>query len=329
MSDTRDKIVQNVKIFLKGIPWQKILTFSFFVLLATIFWVIQVYRQQFETKHVIPITYTNIPDSIILDNELPSSIETRIKDDGATLFKYFLLKQNDSLVIDVRSLIRNNPQSKIIQGSAFKDLVRSKLYSSTELLNYDPSSISYSYALLAEKKLPVIYDGYIKLTDDYIIDGDLQVIPDSILLYGNKNTLDSLRYAHTTADTIIGIFSDTTITVSLKDLKNVRFSPSKIKLHAPVDQLTIKTVEVPITCIDLPSNLVIKFFPSTVKIEFQIGMKRYGDINPSDFSVIVSYNDIKQNMDVSSIQIRVIESPDYIRSMKLSPSEVEYVIEQQ
>lgn len=329
MSDTRDKIVQNVKIFLKGIPWQKILTFSFFVLLATIFWVIQVYRQQFETKHVIPITYTNIPDSIILDNELPSSIETRIKDDGATLFKYFLLKQNDSLVIDVRSLIRNNPQSKIIQGSAFKDLVRSKLYSSTELLNYDPSSISYSYALLAEKKLPVIYDGYIKLTDDYIIDGDLQVIPDSILLYGNKNTLDSLRYAHTTADTITGIFSDTTITVSLKDLKNVRFSPSKIKLHAPVDQLTIKTVEVPITCIDLPSNLVIKFFPSTVKIEFQIGMKRYGDINPSDFSVIVSYNDIKQNMDDSSIQIRVIESPDYIRSMKLSPSEVEYVIEQQ
>lgn len=329
MSDTRDKILQNVKIFLKEIPWQKILTFSFFILLATIFWIIQVYRQQFETKHVIPIAYTNIPDSIVLDNELPSLIETRIKDDGATIFKYFFLKQNDSLVIDVRSLIRDNPQSKIIQGSAFKDLVKSKLYSSSELLNYDPSSISYSYALLAEKKLPVIYDGYVDLPANYNIDGDLQIIPDSVLLYGNKNMLDTLRYVHTTTDTITGIFSDTTISVKLIELKNVKYSPSAVKLYAPVDQFINKTVEVPITCIDLPSNLVIKFFPSTVKIDFQIGMKRYQDINPNDFSVIVSYNDIKQSLNDSSIQIRIIESPDYIRSMRLSPSEVEYVIEQQ
>lgn len=328
MSDTRDKILKNVKIFLKGIPWQKILTFSFFVLLATIFWVIQVYRQQFETKYVIPIAYTNIPDSIVLDNELPSHIETRIKDDGATLFKYFLLKRNDSLIVDVRSLIKNNPQSTIIQGSAFKDLVRSKLYSSTELLNYDPSSISYSYALLAEKRLPVIYDGYIDLPTGYIIDGDLQLIPDSITLYGNKSTLDTLRYVHTVADTLTGITSDTTISIKLTELKNVRYSPSIVKLYAPVDDFMPKTVEVPITCIDLPSNLVIKFFPSTVKIDFQIGSKRYKDISLNDFSVIVDYNDIKQNTEDSSIQIRILESPDYIRSMTLSPSEVEYVVEE-
>lgn len=303
------------------------MTFSFFVVLASIFWIIQIYRQKFEATLVIPVKYYNVPDSIIFDNDLPLKIEARIKDDGSSLFKYYFLKRHDSLEINIRELIKES-DSHVIQGNSFEQMIRGKLFVTSELISYSPARISYSYAVLAQRKVPVIYDGYIDLPSGYIIDGDLVVRPDSVTIYGSKAALDTIRYVPTVSDTIMGIMSDTTLSVKLKLIKGLKYSPPKVKLSAPVDQFTSKVVEVPITCINLPENLKIKFFPSTVKIEFLVGLKRYKDINENNFAVAVDYNDIV-NSSESTIQVRIVESSDYVRSMTLTPSEAEFVVEQE
>lgn len=327
MSNTEDKIWSKIKIFFQHIPWKKILTFSFFVILASIFWIIQVYRQKFETTLVIPIKYTNIPDSIIFENELPTEVNARIKDDGASLFKYYLLKRNDSLEINVRNLIKESNNS-VIQGTSFGQMIRGKLYMTSELISYSPARISYSYAILEQHKCPVIYDGYIDLPSGYIVDGDITVSPDSVMLYGSKSSLDTIAFVHTVADTIDQIISDTIINVRLKQIKGIRYNPAKVQISVPVDQFTTKTVDVPVTCINLPQNLKIKFFPSTVKISFSVGLKRFKDIDSSLFSVIVDYNEIA-NQKEPTVQVRIVDSPPYIRSMTPSPSEVEFVVEQE
>ena len=325
MGNTEDKILQEVRSFFKKIKWKKILTFSFFVLLATIFWLMQIWRQKFDAEFVIPVKYINVPDSIIFENELPNDIYVLIKDDGAALIKYFFTKKNDSLVVDVREIVKDT-QEKVIQGRNFEQLIRSKLFFTSELISYSPTRVSYSYSVLKQKKLPVIYDGYVSLAPGYLIDGDLTLSPDSVVLYGSKAALDTIKYAHTMSDTLTKVTSHRKISIAIRPVKGVKFVPNTVELSIPVDEFIEKELEVPVVCVNLPENLIIKFFPSSVKIPILVGKKRYNSITSENFEVMVDYDDIK-DFNESSIPVRITKSPDYIQTKIPVPSEVEFILE--
>ncbi|NDV78511.1 YbbR-like domain-containing protein [Dysgonomonas sp. 511] len=325
MSDTKDIIIQKVRSSFRNISWKKTLTFLFFLLLSSIFWLMQVYREKFESTINIPIKYVNVPDSIIFDNELVDKITVRIKDDGVTMFRYYFTKRNDSLVIDIRKLIHEQ-EDPVILSKSMEQLIRNQLFSSSELISYSPSRLAYDYVILREKRLPVIYDGYISLATGYIIDGDLTVNPDSVTVYGSRTALDTIRYVHTVDDTIKEVTSSTKIEVPIKPIKGVKFVPDMVNISVPVDQFNTKEIEVPITIVNLPDNLNIRFFPSSVTIPIIVGLSRYNDITANNFEVKVDYNDIK-SLTEPLIPVRITESPDYIEAKVPVPAEVEFVLE--
>lgn len=299
----------------------------FFIILSAIFWMMQIYRQKFEATQVIPIKYVNVPDSIIFVNELPKQISTRIKDDGILLFRYYFTKQHDSLEINVRDIV-NESSTNIIQGGVLEQLIKSKLFVSSELLTYSPSYISCQYVTLNETRLPVIYDGYINLDHGYIIDGDLKIDPEYVKAYGSKESLDTLKYVHTMADTLTDIKDDKIIPIKIKPVKGVKFVPNIVYLTIPVDIYNQKEISLPVECVNLPSNISIRFFPSTVKVVMYVGQKRYNDITADDFEVVVDYNDLKDSKD-SAIPVRIVKSPDFVRTQQPVPSEVEFIMEQE
>ena len=326
MSNTKKIIKQEVSSFLKEIHWKKVLTFLFFVMLASIFWIMQIYRQKFEATQIIPINYVNIPDRILLVNDMPTHIKARYKDDGITLFKYFFTKDKDSLVINVKKIINNNPQPYIIQSGVLEQMIRSKLFATSDLLSYYPSYISFQYAPLNKKQLAVIYDGYINLNPGYMKDGELKITPDFVKAYGRKEALDTLLYAHTYADTITNLTGDKTISVKIKPINGIKFVPNTVQISIPVDEYTEKEVEVPVKCINLPANMTARFFPPKVKIPMYVGLKRYKDISSANFQVVVDYNEIKEKTE-STIALRILSSPDFVKTKSPVPSEVEFIIE--
>jgi hypothetical protein len=325
-NNNKDTLTQKVRTFFKTISWKKILTFMFFVLLSSVFWMMQVYRQKYEATITIPVKYVNVPDSIVFEDELPATVYARIKDDGATLLRYYLIRRNDSLIVDVRDII-NNSQEKEIQGQNLEQLIRTKLFASTELISYSPSRMSYIYSLSHSKILSVIYNGSVTLDAGYMLDGDLTTTPDSVMVYGSRAMLDTLYYAYTVSDTLTHVKSRKSIKIKINPIPGVKFVPDEVELNISVDEFTLKKVEVPVECVNLPNNLNIKFFPSSVTVPFYVGLKRFDNITSDNFRITIDYDDIKDLKDVS-IPVQITESPDYIRTQIPIPAEVEYVLEQ-
>jgi hypothetical protein len=308
------------------LPRKTILTFSFFTLLSAVFWFMQVYRQKFQTVRHIPVKYIEVPDSIVFENKLPQTIDVTVEDAGHALFRYFFTKDNDSLEINVSEIIRQ-ANSKVLQGSMYEQIIKDCLLSSSTVINYDPNRISFIYSALQQKKIPVILDAQIFLAQGYLLSGDIYVIPDSVTAYSGKDILGSLNYAYTVSDTVSNVKSQEPLTFELKPINNVKFTPSKVEVVVPVDKYTQKEITIPITCIGLPSDLNVKFFPSTVRISFITGLSQYNNISADDFSVELDYNDLK-NPNETVIPLRITSSPEYVHNLSLSPSEVEYIFEQ-
>ena len=324
MSNATNKIWQEVRFFLRKISWKKILTFSFFVLIAAFLWFMQIYNQYFETSINIPIKYVSVPDSIIFQDSLPSQINLRIKDNGFSMFKYYFRKR-DTLRLDVSAII-NSSSSKVLQGSTFDMYVRKALPVSTQILNYDPVRISFNYAILEYKKVPLIFDGQINLSPGYFLNSDIRIIPDSVIAYAAKPDLDKLMFAYTVNDTISGLNSDKRIPFKLASVKGIRFVPDIVNIDVPVEAYTQKNVEVPVECLNLPENLNVKFFPSRVKLSFFVGVSEVDSIKIKDFSVAIDYDGIKDSKQVS-VPVRITSSPSYVRNLTISPPNVEFIFE--
>ena len=324
MSSAKEQIWKGVRIFFKRISWKKILTFSFFTLIATILWFMQIYNKNFETTINIPIKYISIPDSIIFQDTLPSNITMRIKDDGFAMFRYYF-KKRDTLRIDVQSIIKNG-NSKVLQGSSFDLFIRKSLPISTQVLAYDPIRISFVYAALESKKIPVIFDGQLNLSPGYFLNNDLKITPDSITAYGSQADLNKIMFAYTSNDTVSGLSANKRLKYSLANKERIKFSPAYIYVDVPIEAYTQKTVEVPVECLNLPEKLTIKFFPSKVKLTFFVGVSEVDSIREKDFSVAIDYNGLQESKQ-ASVPVRITSSPGFVRPLPITPPNVQYIFE--
>lgn len=320
-------LLRKVRITLARMPWRRILAFCFCLLLSAIFWFIQVYRQNFTETFSIPVSYINVPDSIVFDYDLPPIIEVSIRDNGYNLFKHYFTKRHDTITIDVSDIVKYLP-TKILQGVSLYQVIKDNLLSSSELLDYSPNSISFYYTPLLERKVPVIFDGQIFLAPDYLLNGDITVTPDSVTVYGSKEALNSMKYAYTVNDTISDFKSQENLTYALKSVNKLKFVPSEVQVTVPVDKYTQKDIMVPITCGNVPQGMNVRFFPSSVKVSFLVGISKYEKIGVEDFAIEFDYSELK-SMKESFVSLRILSSPDYVQNLKMSPSEAEFIFEKE
>lgn len=322
-----DKIIKEVRIFLEKISWKKILTFSFFVFIAAILWFMQIYNKVYETNIVIPIKYTSIPDSIIFNDSLPKEFRIRVKDFGFAMFKYHFNK-DDTLYMDVSPIMKSGgPVSgKILQGEALQAYIINYLPQSAQLLRYDPVRITFTYSLLKNRKIPVVFDGQINLSPGYFLNGDIRISPDTIMAYGSDADLTKLMYAYTVSDTVSGLESNRKISFNLVKFDNVKFTPDEVSIYVPVEAYRQMKVDVPVECLNLPEYLNVKFFPSRVSLSFFIGVSQADSVHVNDFTVGVDYDGIKDSKS-AAVPVRITSSPSYARSLTIEPPDVEYIFE--
>lgn len=325
MADEERERQDEAGNFLKGIPWKKILAFSFFVVIAAILWFMQVYNQIFETNIKIPIKYVSVPDSIIFNNPLPEHFNVRVRDFGYAMFRYGFTNR-DTVVMDLSTLLQNGGTSVVLQGSTLEEYINRSLPQSATVVRFDPVRISFAYSLLRSRKVPVVFDGQVNLSPGYFLNGDIRVSPDSVMVYGSLADLTKLTYIYTSSDTLNGLESNRKVTYDLINQYNLRIKPSKVNVYIPVEAYQQMRVNVPVKCFNLPEDLNIKFFPSNVTMSFFIGVSMTDSIQMEDFKVGVDYYNLKDSKQ-ASVPVRVTASPPFVRNITLDPPNVEFIFE--
>ena len=74
-----------------------------------------------------------------------------------------------------------------------------------------------------------------------------------------------------------------------------------------------------------PSELNVKLFPAKVKVTFLVGLSRFQEMHSEDFKFSVSYSEIKDGK--QRLKINTESIPAYLYDLKISPEEIEYLIQ--
>ncbi|MGL4412330.1 MAG: hypothetical protein ACRCTF_09495 [Bacteroidales bacterium] len=301
----------------------EVLTFSFFILLASLFWSLQVMRDEVSFTYHIPIYVVDQPENIIITSDLPV-IEVKLKDKGAQLLNLW----KRSMTIDVPFNPKYKEQSRLLLTTEeLNNFIQRKLPTTTQIVSISPNFVSLYYSVGSSKQIPVEVIARLSIAKQQILAGKIVSTPSFVTAYAPTHILDRIHTAYTdTIDT--GLLSETThFSVGIQGVEGVRFVPEVIDVTIPIETFTEKELTLPIECVGLPSNKAVRTFPSKVNISCFVALSRYKSATSDKFRAVISYEDIIRSNN-GKAKVDLIKSPDFVTNSYLAIDSVEVILEE-
>jgi hypothetical protein len=263
---------------------------------------------------------------VVLSDSVQEEIILKIQDKGTVLLNYLFRKNWDAIAIDLENIPRNQNIYKVPK-SDLSDKIHAHLSTTTQLISFYPENILIPYSPLKKKELPIVLSGSIRPSSGYILVDTLNIQPPTVTVYGNSRALDKLSAINTIPLKKTTYEKNIDLSLDLQIPSGVRLSADKVRLTARFEAYTEKSFELPVVVRNLPENLYIRFFPSTVELVCQVALSKYAQLTEIELEVSIDYNQLKQN-DNMTVPLQLGKKSKEIIDYRIIPERVEYLVEQ-
>ena len=319
-------LVRKIRNFLLSAKSREFLIFLFFVFVSLCFWFLQTMNDTYQTEFKIPVRLKNVPKEVVMTSELPDEIRVKVEDRGTVLLNYMLGRTFFPLTFNFEDYQDKGSYVRIPQTEILKK-ISAQLNNSTQLPAVRPDTLDYIYSRGIPKKVPVAVGGEVSAGRQYYV-SDIRVIPDSVVVYAPQGVLNTILTAYTQPFHWTNVTDTLKKHINLQKLHGVKFVPSSVDVVACVDMYSEKTLGVPVVGIGFPKGKVLRTFPSKVQVTVQVGLKNFKSVTEKDFLVGVSYADVIGNKS-EKLPLTIKKYPDVVSHVRVTPSSVDYLIEQQ
>ena len=326
-------IFNNIKSTIKEViaffKKKDVITFLFFLLFSFILWYMNTSSDdEIEKNYVIYTNYVGIPENIYIEEKLPDHIKYTLRGKRKELNKY---KQSDTITINLSNYL-SSEESKVNNkvDISFLEIINTFIAKKTSELTpteTQPLSFCSAFKILNTKNVPILLKENIKVESQYIFVDSIKIIPNNITILGPQSSLDTIQaiYVKPLHDT----YNKSNKITSELIIPNpfVINTNNNVEISFLIDKSTEKSFDIPITLINVPENINIRTFPTSINIKFSVSIQNYNNVLPSMFEANIDYNTIS-NVSKTTQKVNIqYNSNIYITNLTSTPKEVEYVIE--
>lgn len=306
---------------------QRIVPFLICLLIATVLWFLNALSKDYATTIAYSVKYTNAPRNLFLSNTPPEKLNLKVEAHGFSLLRQKLMFTVSPLVLDLNELkkegqLRN--KSFYVRTENLIEKISEQVSNEINVTGVSPEIIELVFDSLQTKKIKIVADVEMELEQQCFLSGNIALEPDSVEITGPAALLDTLAFLKTNFQHFDELNSEVQKEVGIAHPDKTNIKPTKLNLIIPVERFTEKKIRIPLTVKNKSENLNIKLFPSDVDLSFLVGLNEYESINASDFRVFAIYDSL-QNQE--TLQVVVEEKPKFIQQLRISPQNVEFLIE--
>ena len=295
--------------------------FLIFLLISILFSTI-VKLTKVHTKSIsYKINLIDIPDDKIITNQSVDSIKLTVSSFGFDFIKYYLSNQ----VINISSNdILDNSQSYVITQSNSYSQIDNFITPKFELVSINFDSLFFDYDRLRTKNIPVVLNSSINFSQGFDYFENFNLTPDSIEVIGSELVLESINAIKTKELVLDNLKSSVSLDLELdiSNNANLKYSNKSVNVFIDVEKSTESILDIPVSIINIPSEVNINYYPKIIKISFTVSLDNYQDYSSKDFKIICDFNQISKNGELNAI---VINQPNLIKNLRLINNEIQYV----
>lgn len=308
---------------LTSIKNKKINVFILFLLMAFIILIFTKLSKEYTNTITFAIEKTNVPpENIILKNSTPLNIT--LKTHGFKWLNYYISKPK--IKIDFSKDVYKK-DSAFIWYKSKAYLENTQFGKQIELLNISPDTLFFKFGINLVKKVPVKLNSNIKFNPGFDVSKPYVLEPDSIVVIGPKAVVSNIQNIETVRVSLKEVKSNISESVKLKFPKNssdLTFSNNKIILKVDVEKFTEGTLKIPVSIINVPKNIQLKYFPKEVNVSYYVRLSDFNTILAKDFKVICDYKKATNNQ--SLLVPELVQFPKNVKNVKINQQRVEFII---
>ena len=307
---------------------RKVTVFAICLMLASLFWVLLAFNENYSTKIRASVSYINMPENRMLIEKLPQTAEMFVNGSGYDLITYIIRPNLANIIIDGR-YIGVKASSKT--GQAFVTTTSSIDFFNREhfdikALNILPDTIFFSFFERGLKKIPVHLNRYLTFERQFSLSDSISINPDSILISGPFATLDSIKRIETEPLILNGLNKSGDYSVKIKKTsKLITYAPMEVGVHLEIDKFTEAELEVPIAIDHLTIGDSVEIFPKQAKITYLVSLRNYNKVNPNLFRISADAFDIRNSKN-ANLRLNIKQFPPYVQGIRIEPETVEFII---
>jgi len=310
--------------FLK-IKNKKTIIFLISVGISTFMWLLIKLSKEYEIAINVPINYVNAPTDKMMLTAADSIINVNIIDNGFDLLGESIMSASNPITLDVnkfRKRKQNNNKTKyFILSNTLYDNIKQIFGSSTKITEIKPDSLILSFEKLMSKKVRVTPHIKIKLAPQYQLAKPINILPDSIILYGSFQELQKIDSVNTNSTEIDNLENDIDTNLELILPSSIKSETKKVHLNIDVEKFTEASLAIPIQT-DFDAGTQIKIFPKNIQIKYAISLENFHSISADQFKVF----GIQDSLATAKLNIVLVKHPKNIRVIDYSPKMAEFII---
>lgn len=301
--------------------------FISFLVVSTLIWVIITFSKTYKTEVTFPVVFNNLPQDKLLKDNKKKEVILNIRSTGINIFRAKLFGKKINL--DASNLRKNKKGQFYFLLSKQQSKIENQLFSETELLSIVNDTVFLNVGQLTSKKVRLVPDININYQVGYDLLDSLKVTPDSITISGPDSQIDSitkLSLAKLSLNDVKDDINQKLEVVKPKDLKNTKFSSTFAIVSGNVEKFTEGTLNIPFEIKNKPNDINIYTLSETVEVSYVVALSKFEEVTENSFLIECDY-EVSKNQNLTYLIPKVIQSPDFIKSYKITPSKIDFLIQ--
>lgn len=298
-------------------------SFFFFLFFAVVIWIFVQFSKEYNEIIDIPVKYVNIPPDKLITPDNPASLKLRMEENGFKIAWFSLFPP--TLYVDVSKAQQQNGNLIYIIDENRNDVL-SQLDISFENSQFVKDVIAIKFQQKKEKKLPVISEIKVDFAAGYSRTDNLQIQPDSVMVSGPDDLLDTLTRLSTQKIHLKKVKEDLKgrVKIDTAGLRNITFYTDEVDYFLDVEKFTEGSVRIPIELINVPEELNVVIFPKETLLFFQVVLKDYNKVGASDFRVVADFSELQENQDF--LIPKIAKKPVFTNNLRLNEKKIQFII---
>ncbi len=302
----------------------KLKLFIFFLIVASVFWVLTKFSREFTASVAAKISYTNLPETAALASNNLHEITFDLTANGFEILFYKLKKP--ALEINVTSYYDEDDDKFIISRNELVRKLSSNFNKYMDIKNLSVDGLTVNLDPIILKRIGVNPKIDISFKDGFKPIDSIQMKPDSITISGPKGVLEEIHSIDTKRLTLNNVersISETLELISPSD-DIVKIKPSKIKVEWPVAEFSQGEFTLPVEVINLPPSLELKLVPERITVSFDIAIDEFQGATKENFRVVCDYS--KRNESDNFMLPVLVKKPKGAVNIVFEPKKIDFFI---
>ncbi len=300
-------------------------TFLFFLIFTSVLWLLIQFSKNYTQEVEVGILYTNLPEGKIFNDDSDQTLRMTLNGNGFRLMNHNWKKP--VLEFNVEDAVVNNDDRYYFYIDKESKILKNKLDFKGRILVVQKDTLRLKLDVNLEKKIPVRIEQDIKYAVGYGSDKGLITIPDSIMISGPSQVIDTIRSVDTESLNLEGLNVDYTSDLNINTQilpSTVKVFPEKVEASVMVSKFTEGNQKIPITLNNVPEGVEIKIFPKEITVVYRVGLDRYNEISSRDFMVTADY--AKASEESSFLTLELTDQPKSIHDVRLQEKQIQFVV---